>query len=626
MEEIYKLIRDESVVLFCGAGLSIKAGYPSGEKLAELLYLNLSDDEKIHINQHLPLPDMVEQIVNLKNRKEVLDQIKSVFASITPIESSHRLIKMVPHLKTIVTTNYDTLVENAYAEDCVIVRNQKDILKLDKNKTEIFKIHGDFNDLESIVITRSDYTRFFDMQKNELMWTFVKERLASKNVLFVGYSVDDTNIESIITQIKNQLGEERKKIFLLAPNLRLPKTKWLEKQEIVYLDGYAEPFFEGLLANIKENIISDFDQGKVSPETFRKFLTMHKLLPYLEAEKDKFTVRSVKGIDNKVEGKFGLKFHVSQVELSEKLSKLINGDFIGELEIEQGEHVKTHFQLNGITIPSEEGNKFVIRMPPLFETLVDLCFEDGYEVNKLKVSFYKKGDDLRIIVGINHSIFTVDAGKSVLATFPRIDAKFNFEQGDNFSNVSDEIVLFNLLRRLACGSKFTVFSNNKAFMESALTEDRDLAKHAEKHLDYFEKLKRVEQVYNIRFTALTRSSFTNKTYFLLLMIIDAIEGVATEYVWQDQLSFRITERTPEVIELIKGVNPEGSPVTNHNSEKTIVELHGHKIDLGYQFIEYLNPYVVNLEEVLNGDNDEIIIKSKSDSMRISHLKSLPENK
>lgn len=44
-----------------------------------------------------------------------------------------------------------------------------DILKLDRNKTELFKIHGDFNDFDSIVVTRSDYTRFFDAQKNELM-------------------------------------------------------------------------------------------------------------------------------------------------------------------------------------------------------------------------------------------------------------------------------------------------------------------------------------------------------------------------------------------------------------------------------------------------------------------------
>ena len=267
---------------------------------------------------------MVEQMVNLKNRKDILGQIESDFTGVTPMESSHHLIKTVPHLKTLITTNFDTLVEDVYGEDCVVVRNQKDILKLDRNKTELFKIHGDFNDFDSIVVSRTDYTRFFDAQKNELMWTFVKERLASKNVLFVGYSLDNTNIESIITRIQNQLGKERKKMFLLAPNLGLPKKKWLENNDIVYLDGYAEPFFEGLIDNIKDNIFGDFDHGNVSPETFRKFLTVHKLLPYLEAEQDRFTVRSVKGIDNKVEGKFGLNLHVSQTELSEKLSKLLN--------------------------------------------------------------------------------------------------------------------------------------------------------------------------------------------------------------------------------------------------------------------------------------------------------------
>jgi len=63
---LFELIRKEEVVLFVGAGFSINAGYPSGDKLCKRIFDDLSDTEKTDINDKLPLPELTEEFVQIR--------------------------------------------------------------------------------------------------------------------------------------------------------------------------------------------------------------------------------------------------------------------------------------------------------------------------------------------------------------------------------------------------------------------------------------------------------------------------------------------------------------------------------------------------------------------------------
>ena len=65
-ENLFNLIRNEEVVIWAGAGLSLYAGYPSGKTLGEVLYSNLSESEKNIINPNSTLPDLAEEIYRIK--------------------------------------------------------------------------------------------------------------------------------------------------------------------------------------------------------------------------------------------------------------------------------------------------------------------------------------------------------------------------------------------------------------------------------------------------------------------------------------------------------------------------------------------------------------------------------
>lgn len=113
-ERVFELIRKEDVVLFVGAGMSMYAGYPSGAMLSKIFYDNLSKDLKSDIEFTEDLPKLTNDIYYLKggNKNYLLQILKREFQK-EPISTEiHQLLAKIPHFKTIITTNYDTLIES----------------------------------------------------------------------------------------------------------------------------------------------------------------------------------------------------------------------------------------------------------------------------------------------------------------------------------------------------------------------------------------------------------------------------------------------------------------------------------------------------------------------------------
>ena len=138
-DRIYELIRKEEVVIFCGAGMSIYAGFPSGNQLAKIIYDQLSPSEKEEIPQNLTLPDLCLQSVDIRKSKNSLITLLKQVYEVTPTDTSvHQIVANIPHFKTIITTNYDRLFENVYGDACSVVRQSADLPYLKKGLPEVF--------------------------------------------------------------------------------------------------------------------------------------------------------------------------------------------------------------------------------------------------------------------------------------------------------------------------------------------------------------------------------------------------------------------------------------------------------------------------------------------------------
>lgn len=83
---LFELIRKEDIVLFIGAGFSLKAGYPGGNRLAEIIYNDLTNTEKTHINPNIGLMDLAEEYIQIRHgsRNSLIQILKNEFNKNSP--------------------------------------------------------------------------------------------------------------------------------------------------------------------------------------------------------------------------------------------------------------------------------------------------------------------------------------------------------------------------------------------------------------------------------------------------------------------------------------------------------------------------------------------------------------
>lgn len=191
----------------------------------------------------------------------------------------HKILAKIPHFKRIFTTNYDTLLEDSYSyNDVQVVRTDADCAYVDKPFT-VFKVHGDFTDPDSVVITTDDYTNFFTNNKNPMMWNIVTTEFATKNILFIGYSLEDNNILDIIGKVSSAQKNNQNEMFLIAPNISKEKQDVLRRMKVHYYDAVANTFLTQLVKELEEHISEDFENKCISPETYSRFWNSYKAVP-----------------------------------------------------------------------------------------------------------------------------------------------------------------------------------------------------------------------------------------------------------------------------------------------------------------------------------------------------------
>ena len=273
-ERLFSLVRHEQVSIFIGAGFSKEAGAPSVYDLKNAILDEIHDTNAKEVHENNSLADLSNFFVNevcLGSRNPLIRILRETFEFIPKCMDDHKLLANIPHFKRIFTTNYDTLLENSYEQNEVrVIRNDADCAYINKPFT-VFKIHGDFTDSDSVVITSDDYNQFFTSNKNPIMWDLVKAEFATKNILFIGYSLEDDNILDIIRKVSDAQGKNQNEMFLIAPKISQEKQEELRKLKVHYFDTIANVFLTQLIEELKKHISEDFKNKYISGETWTRF-------------------------------------------------------------------------------------------------------------------------------------------------------------------------------------------------------------------------------------------------------------------------------------------------------------------------------------------------------------------
>ena len=113
----------------------------------------------------------------------------------------------VRNVAGIITTNYDLFIEKLFKDYQVYVGQEELIFSDIFEIGEIYKIHGSAMDPSSIIITSEDYKKFED--KSAYLISKILTIFLEYPIIFLGYSIQDKNIQNILKAISTCLSQEK---------------------------------------------------------------------------------------------------------------------------------------------------------------------------------------------------------------------------------------------------------------------------------------------------------------------------------------------------------------------------------------------------------------------------------
>ncbi|EPE3070335.1 SIR2 family protein [Klebsiella pneumoniae] len=140
--------------------------------------------------------DSMKEGIKLSRFKIYLTQLLTPLM-IKPEKSNEidALIRARKNIGSVITTNYDRLCEKFFEFNPLI---GNDIL-LSNPYGSVYKIHGCVSDSNNIIITREDYDNFnnkYELIRAQLLSIFIHNP-----IIFIGYSISDSNIKSLLKTI-----------------------------------------------------------------------------------------------------------------------------------------------------------------------------------------------------------------------------------------------------------------------------------------------------------------------------------------------------------------------------------------------------------------------------------------
>lgn len=610
-ERLFELIRKEEILLFAGAGFSMYAGYPSGKDLAKTMHANLTPSQQNEIQLTSDLLQVTEDIYNLKNGNKnfLIEILKKEFQKEPSSIETHQLLAKIPQIKTIITTNYDDLFERTNKK-LEVIRRSSDYSIVSPKKQHLFKIHGDLTDTQNIILTKSDYNNFFiDNKVETVFWNAVKDKLASNHILFIGYSLEDSNVMYMFEKILRELGENRKELFFVAPSINSSKTNYLTRKGIEFIESSGEDLIKEIFEDLKLNYFPGLSNGQGSADTAFNFGLSNQLNVTITKNNNNLLIHSFSS--QKKVAKNEVKFNLDTSKNdSKKLLDALRGKNFDDILI-KGEYIKdwSHF-IDGIRMSKDNVSKVWVKKVPNIHGKFEFVFEDGFELDNYNMDiFIISPEENKSQMKIMFVDFTVII--EMIFNDKNTQYKIDIRPNKLISSVKSGLNFYNLFSRITNNQKFTIFKDDKLFYsyenKIKFEEDSFDAKFLK---DYFQKLKKIEQHFNIKFSNIDFQLINEN---ILEKILAFVENRALKVEFNG-LSF-INKNRDEIDHILETCKDKGVFLASENFKSTY-SLHGLNFETGYlnQIIE--DAFVVNREDLIKNNTNKVELKSRSESMQI----------
>lgn len=611
-DKLFELIRNEEVVLWIGAGFSRYAGYPDSGKLAQIIFDDLTNEEKMLTANTKSLLEIADDYVTIKeSRDSLIKLLLNSFIYNLPLSTKdHDILSKIPHIKTIITTNYDTLIESSYGHNCVKIVEDNHVPLIKRGLTTIIKIHGDFSAQDKMVITKGDYINFYTKDLDTPLWNLVKERISTKSIAFLGYGFEDPNIIAIFDKILKLTAENKKDIFFIAPEITKLKEKELSLKKVIPVKMNGSQFVRELIKNINKNITVDFAKNLTSMDTVSEYLKSENLYGIYKPTNEGFSIEELRPIKGNAQHK--LTFKVKDKSIYDRILNMS----IEEVPISSDSLFDFDYNVNGISMSEFTNSKSTLTIMPIPQkTNMNIYFADqNFELNDIP---------LEILRGNNEAKFTLNlsAGKVVVLLKHAVDTNvlnlsITFEHKDGlFCRPTAEIEYNKLFLYLCTEKQFQIVTDSGLNFSYTIKNLDASVENAQKYIDYFEKLKIIERHYGILFNNV--GEILESDVYNVDLICKNIQGNILDNSQDMAMKIVLDNLEEDVRDAI--LCDDVFDLTNANKSNDC-DLHGHRIELGYQHVIVQNPEYPHKDKLAIGENAELYIICRAQSYIVRYDK------
>ena len=286
-------ILEGKVILFLGSGASKGAvspdniDPPDGKQLAKLISDKFLGGDEIDKSLSV-IAELTESDRDLKTLQEFVYEL-----FIRYLPGNHHLLIPTFQWAAIITTNYDLIIEKAYAN---IDKSLQELVPFYKNTDRVdhklrttksvpyIKLHGCISRWEDLsiplILTVDQYVTH---RKNRNMLFQRVHQLASEyTMLFVGHSLEDPDVRQILLELSEN-DTSRPRYYTVCPNPSERQKRFWETKKITALDGTFDQFLDSLNNELNtalrgivfENVQHPLERkiirkdSKFSPETLK---------------------------------------------------------------------------------------------------------------------------------------------------------------------------------------------------------------------------------------------------------------------------------------------------------------------------------------------------------------------
>ncbi len=261
--QLLQCMLDGTVVPFIGAGISVSGGFPSWEKhLREQgRTANISTEHIDTLLANGQYEKIIEEIEHGLGQDVFIQEIRDVFSRTGSISD---VIWRVSELftNTLITTNYDRLIEQAFengAEDPYqIINGLQAMQKPDENKVTIIKLHGDIKNPKQCILSKNQYDQAYGC--NALDMTRPIPKLLSyyyqnSSLLFLGCSLNNDRTLQVFQEVKNELGDRELPQHFSIEQAPEEEAELAERNAYLAKLGITAIWFEKERFDFVENIL-----------------------------------------------------------------------------------------------------------------------------------------------------------------------------------------------------------------------------------------------------------------------------------------------------------------------------------------------------------------------------------